>query len=243
MKDVLEIAICDDSNFDRFVISEMIDDYFKDKSFLYRVTEYSNEETLIDDIEESNKYDIIFLDIYLNTLLGIDVAKKLRHGGYNGNIVFLTASDKYAVESYDVDAAGYLLKPHNFEKFCSVMNRLISGRRRNMLMIKKRRSIEYISYDNIRYIESSNTKCIIHCNDEKVHTMYTRLDLIEKDINDRRFLRCHRSYLVNLYYVKSLSDNFIMDNGEIVLIRRKGIKETREEYLKYHSNDKIEKWK
>ena len=148
MKDVFEIAVCDDSSFDRFVIAEMIDGYFKDKSFLYHVTEYCNEGTLIDDIEESNRYDIIFLDIYLNSLLGIEVAKKLRSGGYNGKIVFLTASDKYAVESYDVDAAGYLLKPHNYEKFCNVMDRILIGRRKNTIIVKKRSSVEYISYDN-----------------------------------------------------------------------------------------------
>lgn len=236
MKDVFEIAVCDDSSFDRFVISEMIDGYFKDKSFLYHVTEYCNEITLIDDIEESNRYDIIFLDIYLNSLLGIEVAKKLRSGGYNGKIVFLTASDKYAVESYDVDAAGYLLKPHNYEKFCNVMDRILIGRRKNTIIVKKRSSVEYISYDNIRYIESSNTKCLIHCSDGKVHTVYTRLDLVENDIDDKRFLRCHRSFLVNLYYVRSINENFVMDNDEIVLIRKKSIKDIRRMYLEYNSN-------
>jgi DNA-binding LytR/AlgR family response regulator len=236
MQDLLEIAVCDDSNFDRFVISEMIDCYFKDKSFKYHVTEYCNEITLIDDIEESNRYDIIFLDIYLNSLLGIEVAKKLRTGGYNGKIIFLTASDKYAVESYDVDAAGYLLKPHNYEKFCGLMNRLLIGRRKNSIIVKKRSSVEYISYDHIRYIESSNTKCLIHCSDGNVHTIYTRLDLIENDINDKRFLRCHRSFLVNLYYVRSMHDNFIMDNDEIVLVRKKSIKDIRDMYLNYHFN-------
>ena len=236
MKDILEIAICDDSSFDRFVISEMIDDYFKDKSFLYNVTEYGNELTLIDDIEESNKYDIIFLDIYLNKILGIEVAKKFRAGGFNGKIVFLSASDKYAVESYDVDASGYLLKPHNYAKFCSVIDRLLTGRRKNMMVIKKRSSIEYIPYDSIRYIESSNTKCMIHCSDGKIHTIYTRLDLIQEELDDRRFLRCHRSYLVNLNYVKCLHESFIMDNDELVLIKKKSIKQIKQEYLEYNSN-------
>ena len=236
MKDIIEIAVCDDSSFDRFVISDMIDSYFKDKSFLYHVTEYCNELTLLDDIEESNRFDIIILDIFLNQLLGIEVAKQLRTRGYNGKIVFLTASDKYAVESYDVDAAGYLLKPHNYEKFCSLMDRLLTGRRRNMMIIKKRSSIEYIPHDTIRYIESSNTKCLIHCSDGKIHTVYTKLDLIEKEINNKHFLRCHRSFLVNLYYVKSMQDNFIMDNAEIVLVRKKGMKQIKREYLDYHSN-------
>jgi DNA-binding LytR/AlgR family response regulator len=233
----LKIAICDDSSFDRFAISEMLDDYFKDKSFSYHVNEYSNELTLIDDIEESNQYDIIFLDIYLNRLLGIDVARKLRDGGYRGKIVFLTASDKYAVESYDVDAAGYLLKPHHYEKFCGLMDKMLTGRCRNTLIVKRRGSIEHISYDSIRYIESSNTKCLIHCIDGKVHTVYTRLDLIEQEIRDRRFFRCHRSYLVNLYYVCRLDENFVMDNNEIVLIRKRSIRQSRLAYLEYHSGD------
>ena len=236
MKDTLQIAVCDDSSFDRFAISEMIDAYFKDKSFLYHVTEYSNELTMLDDIEESNQYDIILLDIYLNRLLGIDVARKLRAGGYNGKIVFLTASDKYAVESYDVDAAGYLLKPHNYEKFCLLMDKLLASRCRNMIVVKKRSSVEYIPYDHIRYIESSNTKCLIHCSDGRVHTIYTRLDLIAQEIEDRRFLRCHRSYLVNLFYVRQMNENFVMDNSEIVLIRKKSIRQMRLAYLEFHSD-------
>ena len=116
------------------------------------------------------------------------------------------------------------------------MNRLLIGRRQNTIIVKKRSSVEYISYDTIRYIESSNTKCLIHCSDGNVHTIYTRLDLIENEIADKRFLRCHRSFLVNLCYVRSMHDNFVMDNDEIVLVRKKSIKDIRDMYLDFHSN-------
>ena len=60
--------------------------------------------------------------------------------------------------------------------------------------------------------------------------------MIENEIEDKRFLRCHRSYLVNLYYVQSLHESFVMDNNEIVLVRKKSIKDIRRLYLEYNSN-------
>ena len=112
----MHIAVCDDSAFDRELIVELLHIYFAQKPFQYKLAQYNSGINLVCDVEDGCWFDIIFLDIYMNGLLGIDAAHKLRALGFDGAIIFLTASADFAVDSYDVAAAGYLLKPHSFDK-------------------------------------------------------------------------------------------------------------------------------
>ena len=115
----MHIAVCDDSAFDRELIVELLHIYFAQKPFQYKLAQYNSGINLVCDVEDGCWFDIIFLDIYMNGLLGIDAAHKLRALGFDGAIIFLTASADFAVDSYDVAAAGYLLKPHSFDKSCA----------------------------------------------------------------------------------------------------------------------------
>ena len=80
-------------------------------------------------------------------------------------------------------------------------------------------------YSEIEYIESSNSKCILHRTDGNEYTIYKKLNDIEEEINHRAFLRCHQSYLVNMQYVAGLVDSdFIMINDKMIPIRKSGRK-------------------
>lgn len=122
------IGICDDSSLDRDIIADFLSNYFSEKGIEYRINIYENGSNLIYDIQDGALPDIIFLDIYLeNGEMGIEVARKLRQNNYCGSIVFLTASADFAIDSYDVEASGYLLKPHSYEKLCGVMDRIVKN--------------------------------------------------------------------------------------------------------------------
>ena len=109
----MRIGICDDSQLDREMIRDLLDLYFADKSIAYQVDLYSSGVDVIHEFQEGTAYDIVFLDIYMEKMLGIDVARELRRLHYAGEIVFLTATSDFAVDSYEVQAGGYLLKPHS----------------------------------------------------------------------------------------------------------------------------------
>ena len=93
---MMKIAICDDNSLDRELICDLLRVYFSEKPFTLEIAHFENGINLL--------HDIIFLDIYMDSLLGIDVAKQLRDRDYRGEIVFVTASSDYAVDGYEVQA-------------------------------------------------------------------------------------------------------------------------------------------
>lgn len=150
----MRIGICDDSQLDREMIRDLLDLYFADKSIAYQVDLYSSGVDVIHEFQEGTAYDIVFLDIYMEKMLGIDVARELRRLHYAGEIVFLTATSDFAVDSYEVQAGGYLLKPHSYEKLCMVMDRVLSACDINTYQIQRRGVVTRIPYHEILYVES-----------------------------------------------------------------------------------------
>ena len=116
---------------------------------------YDSGESLVADIEEEYvEAELILLDIYMKKLNGMETAKKLRDLNCNAPIVFLTASPDFAVESYDVQAAGYLLKPFEEDKLKNLLNHILKVDLKRRVVIKERRQYRYPYIDDILYMES-----------------------------------------------------------------------------------------
>ncbi len=109
-----------------------------------------------------------------------------------------------------------------------------SLKKKETLTVKFRRQINRLKYGEIEYIESRNKYIVIHCTCGVIYTERCKLSDIE-ELLDSRFLRCHQSYLVNMDHIQSAGDNFIMDSGDVVQIRKNGAKEIKEKYKKYIS--------
>jgi DNA-binding LytR/AlgR family response regulator len=231
----MRIAICDDSQIDREIIMDLLHTYMTERSVPNTVTEYENGMNLIYDIEEGYYYDIVFLDILMDQILGMDIARKLRSAGYTGNIVFLTSTAAYAVDSYEVEASGYLLKPHDYGKLCTLLNRIIDRTKIGQYQVSVRNTIYSIPLGEIVYVESRNNVCILHCSNGREYTIYKKLSEIETQLGDSRFLRCHQSYLVNMSYIAKADKQFELTTGDVVLIRQRNQKEIRSIYQAFAS--------
>lgn len=238
----MRIAVCDDSFMDRELITNLLQHYFLEKSIRYELVEYDNGINLVCDIEEGDWFDVIFLDIYMHDLLGIDVARKLRANHFTGEIIFLTASSDFAVDSYEVAAAGYLLKPHSPEKLYQAMDRITQHLDVNTYQIQQRSKVIRVPYNEILYVESSNSKCVLHRKGGCTYVIYKRLAKIEEELADGhgRFLRCHQSYLVNMDYIQQVDKQFLLTTGDHVLIRQRDLKAIRQAYLDYMSSKEAE---
>lgn len=218
---------------DREIITDFLNDYFYKKSIEYSICSYSSGKELIYDIQDGKNLDLIFLDIYIGNEFGISIAKQLREKiGYDGKIVFLTATVDFAVDSYDVEAVGYLLKPVHTQKLHMVMNKITKNLDADVYRIKQRNNIHTLKIDSIIYVESSNSRCIIHSYNTD-YVIYKRLNDIEAELNNRRFLRCHQSYLVNMDYIKNVDKQFELVNGDFVCIRQRNLKAIKQQYVDY----------
>ncbi len=229
----MKIAVCDDNSIYRDLAVDQIREHLSRRYINYEIFKFDSGIDLLYDVEEGNVPDIVFLDIYMDRLLGIDAARKLREKAYKGDIIFLSATADYAVDSYDVSARGYLLKPYSYEKLCLVLDRAIGDIDDKIYTILRRSDIIRIPYSDILYVDSCNTKCFLHCIDQTKYVLYKRLDEIENELNDNRFLRSHKSYLVNMDHIREAGKSFVLTNGDIALIRQRQLKEIKKAYMEF----------
>lgn len=110
-----------------------------------------------------------------------------------------------------------------------------SLKKKEILTVKRKGKLYRIAYQDIEYIESQARVCRIFATDNRCFVTTCKLNDLEEKLSDKRFLRCHQSYLVNMDHIQSAGDNFIMDSGDIVQIRQNGAKEIKEKYEEYIS--------
>ena len=108
-------------------------------------------------------------------------------------------------------------------------------KKKEILTVKRKGKLYRIAYQDIEYIESQARVCRIFATDNRCFVTTCKLNDLEEKLSDKRFLRCHQSYLVNMDHIQSAGDNFIMDSGDIVQIRQNGAKEIKEKYEEYIS--------
>ena len=232
----MRLAICEDNQFQRELLRQFLSYYFSQKEGAFEIVLYDCGTNFLYDVEDGKTFQVVFLDIYMGDAMGNEIAHKLRGMGYQGEIVFLTASPDFAIESYDVDARGYLLKPLDYNKLKKVMDRITQSIPAKTYQIVQRSTVTVLAYSEILYVESINSKCILHTEDGETYTIYKTLNTIEAELGDPRFLRCHQSFLVNMDHIRQIGKECLISNGEYIPIRQRGVKSVRQMYLDYRSN-------
>jgi DNA-binding LytR/AlgR family response regulator len=228
---MLNIAICDDA----MKITNQVEDFLLEISNKHLVEietdiYYSGEE-LLKALFNDFSYDIIFLDIELDLIDGIQVGKKIREEFENEytKIAYISAKESYAMELFQVRPIDFLVKPLDIEKVESVFLTALK------LIEKTNRYFTYktgqytnkVQIKDILYFESSNRKINIITTKE-TYTFYATLDEIEEQVIDFDFLRIHKSYLINYEHVVTFQYDQVALSSETILsisqTRRKDIR-------------------
>lgn len=235
----MRLAICDDNDIERELLHTLLQKYFSETSVRCEFTLYDRGNSLYYDVTEGINYDIIFLDLFMDDSFGMSIAQKLRDFSYKGKIIFCTVSSDYALESYNVFASGYILKPYSSDDIRRTLDRFLPEYQCDSYQIKQKSRIVYIPLNEIVFVESDNTKCILHRTENREYVIYKKLTQIEEELNDPRFLRCHQSYLVNMNHVREADDVFHLQSGDEVLIRQKSKKDIQKQFLEYKEKQSI----
>lgn len=209
---MIQIAVCDDEDGFLFLERKLIQAYMKKYGYQCQIDTFSSG---IDFLKSHNNadikgYDIIFLDINMDKLDGIETAKKIREAGNKSYIVFVTAFITYALEGYKVDATRYLLK-----ESCSLeqsIDECLDTIIQKMNYAENKESFTFLEgektifLDEIVYIESNLHKLTFYLTSQSSHkySMYEKLDTIDNQLYSYGFCRIHKSFLVNLKYVKGI---------------------------------------
>ena len=217
---MIKVVICEDDDFFINRLKQYLEKIFQDITNNFEIITFNSGEDLLENYHED--IDIYFLDIEMNKLTGMDVARKIREVDDNVKIIFTTALVDYVHEGYEVRAYRYLMKPIDFEKLkINVISCVedIRKKRENNLVIQNKSEIHKINIDEILFVETLNKDIIIHTKNKKYNTK-TNMKTIEKELNRYNFYRCHKSFLVNMKYIDSIKPNNVLINNTQIPISR-----------------------
>lgn len=236
---MIKVAFCDD---DRSVLKELgvlMDQYRIERNREIAYTSFNNPLELLAEVEKGNGPDIIFLDVLMPGQNGISTAKEIRHYDTVVKIIYLTSSAEYAVDSYSVGAYYYQLKPIWQESFYNLMDSVLaecSRDEKNSLILRSRSGITRLDLDKLQYCEVMGRTLLFHRKDGEVLDSAGRLDdLCEQLKSYDRFVRCHRSYLINMDYVQNISGRVItMADGAQIPIPHGKYSELKDKLFDYY---------
>lgn len=224
---MIRIAICEDEKYQQKLLKNYLQQIFNDLLYKYELYIFNSGEELFDNYPKN--IDIFFLDIQMDKLNGMDVAKKIREiDNQRVEIIFTTSLIEYVQEGYEVRAYRYLLKPIKFDdikKHTISCIEEISKKKSNHIVVNGKNDIYKINIVDIMYIEIQGKEMMIHTINENYNVRLS-MDKIEKELRVYNFFRCHRSFLINIAYVNKVKQYIVtLDNNEEVPISRYKFKE------------------
>ena len=183
----------------------------------------------------AGKYEMIFFDNYIGETLGITLARHVRETDMEAALVFVTMSPDFAVESFDIGALHYIMKPVTREGIAKVFDRWKAGHNTPgpIVELVVNRVPVHIPADSIQYIESADKNCIIHCQKQELK-VHLSMDKLADQLPSDRFIRPHRSFIISMNYIKRMNDHaFLLENGETVPVSRLVWAEVKSKYMEY----------
>ena len=226
------IAVVDDEKVIREDICELIEKQRPESS----VEAFSTGEELL---ASEGRFDIVFLDIQMDGMNGIEAARSLRKRQEETVLIFITGIKEYVFDALDLYAFQYLLKPLNEKKFVEVLDRAVkeAGRKKEKrgLFIKARNLT--LDQTDILYIESRGKKVEIHtARDKESIEIYASMEDLEGQLGEG-FYRCHRAYIVNMAHITEYgSDSILLTNGDKVYLAKKKYGEFVKAYMWHLQN-------
>ncbi len=231
----MNIAVIDDLQIDRTRLGHFIAQYGEENRIINNVQMFSNAEEFLQ-LFRPKQYDIIFMDVYLKEMDGIEAAQQIRKQDETPLLVFSTISERHAVQSYRVRAFDYLLKPYSYEQFSEVFqqcNKNFSLKSR-FIQVKEGREQVKVLLNDIIYTDYYNHYIQIHTAWRVIRTYMKFADFSPMLLEFPEFLCCYRNCIINMDKVASFDGNgFCMSNGETIPVMRSKTHEMKQSYADY----------
>lgn len=231
----MNIAIIDDIQTDLTLAREAVYDYYEGRRISCQISVFSSPAHFWEDYTPG-KYGLIFLDIYMGEHNGMDVARQIREHQDSCSLIFLSSSDAFAVASYDVHATYYLLKPLDKNKLFKVLDtiKIENAQELRYIEVICDRTPVQVPIKTILYADTFHNAVQLHT-DAGILRTYLTFQKFGELIQDLPcFLSCYRGCLVNMDRIhKATEEGFLLDNQEIVQIRKRGANAIKKAYLNY----------
>lgn len=212
----MKLIICDDDPADIEYVAGLVGEWRRRTGTAAEILSFPSAESLLFSWEENRDMDILLLDIEMGAMNGMKLARRLRDLGSRAQIVFITGYMDYIAEGYDVEALHYLLKPVTQERLSQVLDRAAErvGSRGKMLQLALQDGVARLPVYEIRYLEVMRNYTTVHASED--YSVKRSLSELEGEL-DESFYRIHRSFIVNLRFVRKVARTEVILEGGVAL--------------------------
>lgn len=237
---MIRVGVCDDDQ--RFL--SQTEDYLSriQKKYHYEMqTEvYSSGKELLDDFIQGIGFDMVFLDIEMEEMDGIETAKQIRQTDYHLPLIYISSYDSYMKQLFEVEPFRFLQKPLQFEELEAVFLKAVKRveeQKNSYYRFQVGKSRLQVLCREILYFESDGRKVIVHTA-SKQYKYYDKLDHVEELMAGYRFIRIHKAYLVNLDNIEAFQyERVALTDGTILNISEKNRSRIRNEFWDYYEGE------
>ena len=210
---MIRIAIVEDEKKERAQLQAFIQRFSNENNVEIKTEEFTDGIQLIQEYERN--FDVLFLDIEMEKLNGIDTARKIREKDKEVIILFITNLFQYAIEGYEVEAMDFVVKPVNYLAFSSRMNKVLKKldqKTCHLIPFQVKKETIMLNAHDIILVETNNKKTIIKMGIEAVNCSESMQE-VQKKLEAYGFYRCHSGFLINMNYITKL-------NSETVVVQK-----------------------
>lgn len=238
---LLRFAYIEDENAQAELFRETVKRWANTKNTTAEVLLYESAEEFLFK-NENFPFDAVFLDIGLKKMNGVKLAYAIREKDKSLPVAFLTADRDFALEGYEVRAVRYLLKPVDEKKLFALLNELSADKKEGpCITVEEKGNIHRIKEDRLCYIEVAEHYSLLHLSDGGPLRIRESMESIFEKLHGKdRFVKCHRSYVVNLSWVEKINrTSCILSNKEELPVSRNCWQELNRRFIRYYMGEEV----
>ena len=241
---MLKTAVCDDNITDLSNITSILNDYnamhMNKRTIDY--TAFQNAADLIASLERGQRYDLILIDVLMPFITGMQAAKEIRRFNKDVKIIFISNSAEFAVESYNVDAFYYALKPIWKDQLFLLLNKVMAeldSQIGTSILIKSKAGLTRVNIHHLEFAEVNGRSIYYHITDGTVIEAAGTMSELEQLLSGNScFIKPHRSYIINMEHLDTLSQrDIVMRSRKIVPIAKANYGSLRSAYIEFTFHD------
>jgi len=208
----MNCVVIDDDKLSR----KVVESYIERTDYLTLIASYPSAIEAINDIKKNDPIDLIFLDVEMPEMTGMEFLNSL---STTPQVIIISSKEQYALEAFEYDVSDYLLKPISYSRFFKAVNK-VNGRienhgneivapEKNEIFIKSNSTLVRLHYDDILWVEALENYVVVNTFTDK-YTIHFTMKAIEDKMPSHLFSRIHRSYVVNLKKIEMIEDNSVV---------------------------------